>query len=187
MARGSDTRVCLGVVVGAHGVRGTLRIKPFTEEPEAVGAYGPVSDEAGRRSFELTVHGTHKGVVLATVPGVDDRDAAMAMKGTRLYVDRAALPAVEEEDAFYHADLLGLRVEDTSGRVLGRVTGVEDHGAGDVIEVTDARGGVRVLPFTKVVVPTVDLAGERLVVDPPPETGEPESGEPADLDGPETE
>jgi 16S rRNA processing protein RimM len=178
----ADTRVCLGVVVGAHGVRGVLRIKPFTEDPEAVGAYGPLESESGDRRFELKVHGMHKGVVLAEVPGVADRDAALALKGARLYVDRAVLPEPEEDDSFYYADLLGLAVEDTQGTPLGRVVGVDDHGAGDVIEIAAARGPVRVLPFTKAVVPTVDLAGGRLVVDPPPEQGEPEAGAAADVD-----
>ncbi len=166
-------RVCLGAVVGVHGVRGTVRIKPFTEDPEAVAAYGPVQDESGRHSYRLKVHGLHKGVVLAAVEGVEDRDAALALKGARLYVDRAALPEVTEEDTFYHADLIGLPVEDTGGRSLGRVAAVHDFGAGDLLEVETAEGESRVLPFTRAVVPVVDLDEGRIVVDPPPETGEP--------------
>lgn len=172
-------RVCLGVVVGAHGVRGTVRIKPFTEDPEAVGAYGPVQDESGRHSYTLTVHGLHKGTVLAAIDGVNDRDAALALKGVRLYVDRSALPEVLEEDTFYHADLIGLPVEDTAGTLLGRVTAVHDFGAGDMLEIATPDGGERVLPFTKAVVPRVDLAQGRIVADPPPEVGEPEPGDEA--------
>ena len=178
---GDDRRLCLGVVVGTHGVRGVVKIKPFTQDPLDVGAYGPLSDESGGRSYELTVHGVHKGQLLAGLSGVPDREAAQALKGLRLYVDRDALPDVEEEDAFYVADLLGLRVEGTDGRDYGRVTQVDDHGAGDVIEVTDARGKIRVWPFTKEIVPAVDLAQGRLTVDPPPEMGEPEAGEAAEV------
>ncbi|RDD63497.1 ribosome maturation factor RimM [Ferruginivarius sediminum] len=179
-------RVCLGVVVGAHGVRGMLRIKPFTEQAEDVGAYGPVEDEAGRRRFELTIHGVHKGVVLASVKDVADRDAAMALKGTRLYVDRSVLPALEEEDTFYHADLIGLPVEDRQGRPLGRVVAVADHGAGDLLELADDKGRERVLPFTREAVPVVDLAAGRIVAEPPEEVGEPEPADnAADNDGSE--
>jgi 16S rRNA processing protein RimM len=177
-------RLCLGVVTGTHGVRGVVKIKPFTQDPLDVGAYGPLTDGRGRRTFALTVHGVHKGNVLAGIEGIADREAAQALKGLKLYVERSALPEVEEDDTFYYADLLGLAVEDTAGAPLGTVTQVDDHGAGDVIEVTDARGKVRVLPFTREVVPTVDLANGRLVADPPPEVGEPETGEPAEV-GPE--
>jgi 16S rRNA processing protein RimM len=183
MAKGAEDgrRLCLGVVVGTHGVRGVVKIKPFTEDPRDVGAYGPLTDESGRRSYELTVHGVHKGSLLAGIAGIDDREAAQALKGLRLHVDRSALPEVAEEDAFYYADLLGLRVEGVDGTDYGRVTHVDDHGAGDVIEVTDARGKIRVWPFTKEIVPTVDLANGRLTVDPPPEVGEPEKGEAAEV------
>jgi 16S rRNA processing protein RimM len=174
-------KLCLGVVTGTHGVRGVVKIRPFTEAPEDVGAYGPLSDYPGSRSFELTVHGLHKGNVLASIAGIADPESAAALKGLKLYVDRAALPEVAEEDTFYYADLLGLPVETVAGTCLGTVTRVDDHGAGDVLEVTDDRGKVRVLPFTKAVVPTVDLAGGRLVADPPPEVGQPERGEPAEV------
>jgi len=179
----AQPRVCLGVVVGVHGVRGTVRIKPYTEDPEAVAAYGPVQDESGRHSYRLRVHGLHKGIVLAAVEGVEDRDAALALKGTRLYVDRAALPEVAEEDTFYHADLIGLPVEDTDGRALGRVVAVHDFGAGDLLEVESPDGESRVLPFTRAAVPVVDLEAGRIVADPPPETGEPEPDTGADERG----
>jgi len=178
---GEDRRLCLGVVVGTHGVRGVVKIKPFTEDPRDVGAYGPLTDDSGRRSYEITVHGVHKGSLLAGLSGVDNREDAQALKGLRLHVDRSALPEVAEEDAFYYADLLGLRVAGTDGTDYGTVTHVDDHGAGDVIEVTDARGKIRVWPFTKAIVPTVDLDNGRLTVDPPPEVGDPEKGEPADV------
>ena len=180
----SGSRVCLGVMVGAHGVRGLVKVKPFTEVPEDVAAYGPVSDKAGRRSWTLEVAGRGKGVVLVRVQGVKDRDAAQALHGTELYVAREALPAPEEAETFYHADLIGLRVEDEAGRDLGRVAAVENYGAGDFIEVEGAagragRGGARtrLLPFTRQVVPLVDLAGGRLVVVPPEEVEVPPQAE----------
>jgi 16S rRNA processing protein RimM len=169
----AEERVCLGVMVGAHGVRGLVKVKGFTEDPAAVAAYGPVSDKSGRRQWRLQVAGPAPGkaesVVLVRVEGVTDRDAAQALHGTELYVERAALPALEEEETFYHADLIGLRVEDREGRPLGTVTAVENYGAGDFLEVAGADGKAVLLAFTKSVVPLVDLAGGRLVIEPPAE------------------
>ena len=179
MATGGDKRLCLGVIVGAHGVRGLVRIKSFTEAPEDLDAYGPLSDEAGTRRFEVSVTGKAKGLLLARVAGVGDRDAAEALKGVRLFVDRAALPE-PEEDEYYHSDLIGLAVEDGVGGRLGRVVGVQNYGAGDILEIERPDGTELLLPFTKAVVPAVDLAGGRLVVAPPEEG--PEEG-PEEPDG----
>jgi 16S rRNA processing protein RimM len=158
----------VGVIVGAHGVRGAVRVKPFTAEPASVAAYGPVEDETGSRRFELRVVGEGKGVVIATLKGVEDRNAAEALKGLRLYVARAALPAPGEEE-FYHADLVGLEAVTRAGTPLGRVRAVHDFGAGDSLELALAAGGTLLVPFTKAAVPEIDLAGGRLVVDPPEE------------------
>ena len=171
-------RICLGIMVGAHGVRGLVKVKSFTENPADVAAYGPVSDEAGRRSWHLQVTGPAPGkspgkkggdVLLVRLDGVKDRDAAQALHGTRLYVAREALPALAEEETFYHADLIGLAVEDAQGAALGRVKAVENHGAGDLLEVEGPGGESLLLPFTRAVVPQVDLAGGRLVAVPPEE------------------
>lgn len=173
-----EARLCLGVIVGTHGVRGTVRIKAYTESPEDLGAYGPLSDEAGRRSFRLSVHGLHKGTVLAGIEGVGDREAALALKGIKLYLAREALPEVAEPDTFYHADLIGLAVVDEAGRDLGKVVAVEDFGAGDVLDLVAPDGREWMLPFTRDAVPEVDLTGGRLVVSPPPETDESEGVDP---------
>jgi 16S rRNA processing protein RimM len=162
----------VGVIVGAHGVRGAVRVKPFTAEPASVGAYGPVEDEAGTRRFELRVVGEGKGVVIATMKGVEDRNAAEALRGLRLYVARAALPA-PAADEFYHADLIGLEAVTPAGVPLGRVRAVHDFGAGDSLELDLATGGTLLVPFTKAAVPEVDVAVGRLVVDPPEELSAP--------------
>jgi len=167
-----DGRICLGVVAGAHGVRGLVKVKAFTAVPADVAAYGPLGDEAGRRRWRLEVVGPAPGksadVVLARMEGVADRDAAQALHGVRLYVARTALPE-PEEDEFYHADLIGLRVEDGAGRGLGTVRAVENHGAGDLLEVEAPDGRLVLLPFTRAAVPLVDVAGGRLVAAPPAE------------------
>lgn len=158
------SRVCLGVVVGAQGIKGEVRIKAFTARPEDVGAYGPVSDQPKERSFRLTVRGLAKGAVVAKIDGVADRNAAEALKGVALYVDRDRLPEPEDEDTFYHADLIGLAVEAPDGAPLGRVAAVFDHGAGDVLDIRGTDGRMVSVPFTKAVVPLVDVTAGRIVV-----------------------
>ncbi len=162
----ASAKVCLAAIAGVHGVRGLVRLKTFTERPEDVVAYGPLSDEGGTRSFRLILKGEQKGLLLAAIEGVGDRTAAEALKGLRLYVAREALPQPEDPEEFYHADLIGLAVEDTKGQALGVVRAVEDFGAGPLLDVESESGSI-LLPFTLAVVPQVDLKGGRLVVDPP--------------------
>lgn len=172
-------KVCIGVIAGVHGVRGLVRIKSFTDAPEDVAAYGPVTDASGTRRFTIEAKGTVRGMVLAHIDGVDDRDAAGRLRGVELYVDREALPA-PDVDEYYHADLIGLDVETRDGAHLGTVQAVQNYGAGDILEVARDDGGVDMLPFTHAVVPEVDLAGRRLVVEPPHEViARPDNGEDA--------
>lgn len=162
-------RVCVAAVAGAHGVRGLVRLKTFTEVPEDCAAYGPLSSQDGSRIFKVELQGRHKALLLARIEGVSDRDQAEALRGTRLYVERAALPEPEQEGEFYHADLIGLAAELRDGSALGRVRAVYDFGAGDTLELTGTPDGKPLMvPFTLAVVPEVDIAGGRLVVDPPP-------------------
>ncbi|MEI8394579.1 MAG: ribosome maturation factor RimM [Rhodospirillaceae bacterium] len=166
MAVGS--KVCVGEIAGAHGIRGLVRLRSFTEDPAAVTAYGPLEDERGRR-FVVRLLSAAKDGWLASVEGVTDRTGAEALRRTKLYVERSVLPPPDEEE-FYHVDLIGLRAELADGRgVLGTVTAVHDFGGGPVIEVLSAEGQSMTLPFTLAVVPVVDIAGGRLVVDPPVE------------------
>lgn len=152
-------------MAGAKGLAGEVRIKSFAQVPEDVAAYGPLTDEAGTRTFQVTVTGQAKGVLTARIKGVADRDGAERLKGTRLYVDRAQLPP-PEEDEFYYSDLIGLAAEAPDGD-LGTVRAVHDFGAGEVLEIAGGAFGTVLVPFTRAMVPLVDVAGGRLVVDPP--------------------
>jgi 16S rRNA processing protein RimM len=158
----------MGVVGAPHGVRGAVRIKSFTDEPEAIASYGGLEDESGAKRFTLRVIGNVKGdgMVVATLSGVEDRDHAEALRGLRLYAPRAALPPTAE-DEFYHADLVGLAAVLDDGEQLGNVVAVHDFGAGDMLEITRAKGQPVLVPFTRAVVPLVDIAAGRVVVDPP--------------------
>ena len=158
-------RVCLGAFAGAHGVRGLVKIKSFTAVPEDIAAYGPLSDEAGAERFRLSLKGSARGLLIAAVEGLGDREAAAALKGTRLYVERAALPEPEPEE-FYQTDLVGLAAEERDGSVLGRVKAVGNHGAGDYLEIERSAAPDLIVPFHPGGGPEVDLAGGRLVVDP---------------------
>ena len=160
--------VCLGRIVGAHGVRGIARIKSYTAEPHDLAAYGALSDEPGTRRFAVTVTGRARGVLLARIDGVDDRDSAAALVGTGLYVARAALPPTEG-DEYYHVDLIGLRAETEAGAALGTVRAIHDHGAGPIIEIQPPDGPPALVPFTRERVPTVDIEAGRVVVAAPEE------------------
>src|SRR6056297_489011 len=161
-------RICLGAIAGAFGVKGELRLKSFTAEPEDIAAYGPLESEDGALSFEITLTGqSGKGALIARLSGVGTKEQADALRGVRLYADRDRLPALPD-DEFYHADLIGLEVFDTGGTLLGKVKSVQNHGASDLLEIhgPDLKSTV-LLPFTLEAVPTVDLASGRIVADPP--------------------
>ncbi len=167
MVAGSDSesRICVGVVTGAHGLHGLVRVRPFTDVAEDVSAYGPVESEDGARTFELDVRNrTGKGQILVRVDGVEDRDAAEVLKGEHLYVPRDRLPALDE-DEFYHADLLGLAVVSIDGDPLGAVRALHDFGGGDMLEIDDGTGRLGTVAFTRAAVPRIDLDAGRVTVD----------------------
>lgn len=160
--------VCIAAVAAAHGVRGGMRLRCFTAEPESVAAYGPVHDEAGNELFSLELMGRAKGGVIARARGITSREAAEALRGKRLYVPRERLPE-PDADEFYHEDLVGLAAVSPDGAPAGHVSAVYDFGAGDLIEITAEDGQKVVLPFTREIVPEIDLGGRRLVVELPAE------------------
>ncbi len=162
----------MGVITGVHGVRGEVRIKTFTGTPEAIAGYGTLKSKDGSRGFEITRHRAAKGLLIAALKGTTDRNAAEALKGTELYLPRAALPDLDDEDEYYHADLIGLRAETPDGTLIGHVAALQDFGAGDVVEIAPEGGGeTRLVPFTAEAVPEVNIAEGRIVVVPPEEIG----------------
>lgn len=180
-ADASDRRILVGAIAGAHGVRGEVKIKSFTEQVRDVAAYGPVEDESGGRRFAIKIRGEAKGLAIAALDGVADRNAAEALKGLRLYVPRAALGAKPKRatkgaDRWFVADLVGLAAVDTHGVALGTVKNVANYGAGDILEVTTPTGDSLLFAFTKRTVPEVDIAGGRVVIDPPAEVEAKEDG-----------
>lgn len=160
------SRTCVGAIAGSFGVKGEVRLKSFCAQPEAIAAYSPVETEDGRQ-FDIRLGVTLTAGFAARLTGVNTREEAEALKGTRLYVLRDRLPD-PDEDEFYHVDLVGLQVVDTGGAEVGRVLGVVEQPGGDLLELSaPGRSETLLIPFTKAIVPTVDVAAGRIVIDPP--------------------
>ncbi|MGE0418263.1 MAG: ribosome maturation factor RimM [Acetobacteraceae bacterium] len=172
-----DSRILLGVIGRAHGVRGLVRVTSHTADPTGLTAYGPLTDAKGRQ-FVLQWRGEGIAEVTEVIDGtphrVGDRAAAEKLTNTRLFIDRARLPPIEEEDEFYLADLIGLVATDPAGVSLGRVAVMHDYGAGVSLEVERPVGPPLIVPFTRACVPVVDLAAGRVTVVPPDELDVPE-------------
>ena len=163
-----DTLIVMGVITAAHGIRGEVKLKSFTEVPEDIATYGPLYMNDGPRTLEILSLKPAKGQFIARLKGVGDRNAAEALKGVKLKVPRSRLPE-PEEDEFYYEDLIGLMVEDEQGHPLGRIKAVQNFGAGDLLEIQPEKGRSFFVPFTRRDVPHVDISRGRVTVRPPTE------------------
>lgn len=158
-------RVLLGRIIGAHGVRGDVLVRSFTEVPEAIGDYGELTDAEGRRGLRLKVKRVAAKGVIARVDGVSDRTAAEALKGAELWADRSQLPEAGPGE-FYYEDLIGLTAFDRNGSPFGEVVGVANYGAGDILEIKVAgERKTELVPFNETYVPEVDVASGRVIVE----------------------
>ncbi|MFN3578470.1 MAG: ribosome maturation factor RimM [Tabrizicola sp.] len=163
-------RICIGAIAGAFGVTGEVRLKSFCSEPSDIASYGPLTSEDGKREFHITLTRPITGGFAARIRGIGTKEQADALRGTSLFVARDRLPSLPD-DEFYHADLIGLSTFDTGGELIGRITAIYNHGAGDILEIsTNRHKSALLLPFTKAIVPNVDLAAGRIVVDLPDES-----------------
>jgi 16S rRNA processing protein RimM len=160
--------ICIARIGAAHGVRGAVKLWTFTEDPLAVRTYGPLLTKDGARSFEVATAREAKGHLVATLKGIATREDAERLNGIELYIAREKLPATDENE-YYHADLIGLAAVNTANEPLGRVLAIHNFGAGDIIEIAPPQGVTLLLPFTNAVVPTVDIANGRVVIELPDE------------------
>ena len=170
--------ICVAKIGAAHGVRGEVKLWPFTEDPMAVIDYGPLATKDGARQFEVVRARVAKDHLVATLKGVATRTDAERINGLELYIPRDRLPETEEGE-YYHADLIGLRAIDAAGDDIGKVLAIHNFGAGDIIEIAPAQGPTLLLPFNSIIVPTVDLANGHIVVELPHEI---EGDSPQDAD-----
>jgi len=155
--------VLLAAVIGAQGLKGEVKVKLFTATPDALPRYGVLHTGDGRKFTITAFRPAKEGEAVIAFEGVRDRNAAEALKGTELFVERAALPEAGE-DEFYHADLIGLEVRDSEGRVLGKVSGLHNFGASDVLEFARPDGDSVHLAFTKETVPVLNIAEGFIIV-----------------------
>jgi 16S rRNA processing protein RimM len=172
----AGARVCVGQIGAPHGVRGEVRLRSFTAEPEAIAGYGPLETEDGR-ILEIEALRPAKNHFVAALSGIGDRDAAERLTNLKLFVPRERLPQIIEADEFYHADLVGLAVVDRAGEKLGTVVAIHNFGAGDLIEVrADGGGDTELVPFDETNVPSIDIAAGKIVLSAPQPLFKPRSG-----------
>lgn len=156
-------RICLGAIVGVHGIKGEVKVKSFTEIDSNLDKYGPLENEAGDRKFIIKVVGHSKELLRVKIKGVDDRNIAESLIGTGLYVNRDLLPELDEEE-FYHTDLIGLKAK-LGSQEVGEVSGVYNFGAGDLVDIKLTSGKSEILPFTKEYVPEINIKDGYIIID----------------------
>ena len=163
----SQRLVLMGAILGAHGIKGEVKVKSFAAKPADIAEYGPLTDTKHKRSFELSIVGAAKGVLIGRIAGITDRNAAEALKGVELFVERERMPAPDDPEEYYLADLIGLAAFDGKGAKLGEIVSVDNYGAGDLLLVVPESGEGFVVPFAKAFVPVVDVKHGRVVLDLP--------------------
>jgi len=163
----TEKMICVAAIAGAFGVKGEVKIKRFTQDPAACIAYGPLCDETGRVILTPQTHRVMKTFIAIRAGEIATREEAEALKSTLLYVSRDALPEPDEDD-YYYSDLVGLEVKSTDGKRLGKIIGVHEFGAGDMLEIKPPKGAEKTAswfhPFRKDTVPKVDLKAGRVII-----------------------
>ena len=160
----TENKVCLGAIVGVHGIKGEVKVKCFSDNEKNFNSYGVFTDKDGNKTFEAKSVGHSKDLLRVKIKGVDDRNTAETLVGTGLYVSRDVLPQLKEEE-FYHADLIGLTAKNTSDEVVGEVNALYNFGAGDLIELKMTDGSLEMLPFNKQYVPVIDITNRFIIVE----------------------
>jgi 16S rRNA processing protein RimM len=141
--------VVLAKIGAAHGIKGQFRLLFYGENPDNLTELGPLTDQATGKTCTLTHIKPLKGqLYLAKIKGVDTREAIEALKDHELAIERSALPPPEDEETYYHADLIGLSVQDDQGKQIGKVRAVHNFGANDLLDIQPDKGASFMVPFT---------------------------------------
>ena len=159
----SNRKICVGQFAGAHGVRGLVKLRSFTADPQAIFAYAPLSDKDGERTYSITLKSEAKDHFLVEVEGIADKEAADQLRGDRIYIPHDLLPKTSKGE-YYEADLMGLRVIDKDDKDYGSVMGVFDYGAGIFLEIGTSKKDSFMLPFKDAFVPKVDLDAGTILI-----------------------
>lgn len=159
----TEDKVCLGAIVGVHGIKGEVKVKSFSEHEKNLTRYGVLCSEDGKQTFEVKIMGHSKELLRVKIKGVDDRNTAETLIGTGLYVSRSVLPALQEGE-FYHTDLIGLEARSPEGEVVGSVNALYNFGAGDLIEIKLTDGTLEMVPFKESFVPVVNINEHFIIV-----------------------
>ena len=160
----SEKQVCLGKIVGVHGIKGEVKVKSYTTVDKDIARYGDLTDKKSEQKFSLTVTGHSKDLLRVKIKGIEDRTKAEALIGTELYAPRGVLPELKSEEVYYETDLVGLKVLDEQKRVVAKVVGFYNFGAGDILEIKLTSGRSEMLPFNKGYVPEINLNEGYIIV-----------------------
>jgi 16S rRNA processing protein RimM len=160
MSDGGERKIALAAVAGAHGVKGELRLKLFSDSVESLARHQKLYIGGAERRL-LAIRDSGKAAV-ARFDGISDRWAAESLRGSLVEIDRSALPPLQEGE-YYHADLIGLEAVNRDGKAIGTVVAVENYGAGDLLEVELGDGKTALIPFKPGI---ADLEDDRIVLDP---------------------
>jgi 16S rRNA processing protein RimM len=159
-----NEKVCLGKIVGVHGIRGEVKIKSFTAIDKDIASYGALTDKNSSQTFILRITGHSKELLRAKIQGVEDRTKAETLIGTELYALRDVLPTLENENTYYETDLIGLKVFDEQKTEVAKVIGFYNFGAGDILEIKLKSGKSEMLPFNQGYVPEINLDEGYIIV-----------------------
>jgi len=162
----SGAKLPIGAIVGPHGIRGQLRVKPFTVQPKSLSAYGPVTTDNDQQLTLQILSVNAKGLLIVRAKGVDTRDAAEALRGATLYVVRDSLPEPDDGE-FYHADLLGMLVKGQDGAPIGSLVAIHDFGAGEIAELVPDEGPTIMVPFDGNRIIAVDMTAREFCLSVP--------------------
>jgi len=161
-------RICVGEISTVHGVRGLVKVRTYGDDPQTLEQYGPLfASETGDKTHTLTLKHQAGGSWIAEVDGITDRDVAEKLRGTQLWLDRSQLPELDEDDGFYHSDLVGMRVIGVDDAEWGEVIAVENFGASDLLEIKPAGKPSFYIPFVDSFVPDVNLDTGIITIDMP--------------------
>ncbi len=164
MNQSKSPYISLGVIGAAHGVRGDLKVKSFIENPKDLAHYAPLYLNEGKTEVRINAIRSIQGdKMVVHLEGVDDRNQAELLKGLPLMITRDQLPEIEDDETFYHTDLIGLQAISEAAEPLGSVIAVQDYGAGDILEIQSPTG-IMLVAFTKAYVPEISLEKGTLTV-----------------------